>query len=107
MSYGLEIRATSGNIAFTTDDNLMTYYNQGSFTITSGSSTSSSVSVSGLVNDPLFHVYVVENSSSTYGNQAVGVVTKSNGSFTFQRQAGGSAYTTGTMPYVYTVIKTA
>ena len=101
-SYGLEIRTTSGNVAFTTEDNLMTYYDQGSFTITHGNSTSSSISVSGLTNTSLFHVFVLENQASVFENPAVGTVTKSNGSFTFQR-----SNTTGNMSYVYTVIKTA
>lgn len=101
-SYGLEIRTTNGNVAFTTEDNLMTYYDQGSFTITHGSSTSSSISVSGLTNTSLFHVFVLENAANVFENPAVGTVTKSNGSFTFQRSG-----TTGTMSYVYTVIKTA
>lgn len=105
MSYGLEIRTTNGNIAFTTDDNLMTYYGQGTFVITNNSSTSPSVTVSGLLNNSLFHVYVVDN---VYGQNVLGVVTKANGSFTFQRQtSSGSAYTTGTMTYFYTVIKTS
>jgi hypothetical protein len=101
-SYGLEIYTTNGNIAFTTEDNLMTYYDQGSFTITSGSTTSSSISVDGLTNSSLFHVFVLESQASVFENPAVGTVTKSNGSFTFQRSG-----TTGSMTYVYTVIKTA
>ena len=101
-SYGLEIYTTNGNIAFTTEDNLMTYYDQGSFTITSGSTTSSSISVDGLTNSSLFHVFVLENQASVFENPAVGTVTKSNGSFTVQRSG-----TTGSMTYVYTVIKTA
>tara|TARA_Y100000114_G_C11756234_1_gene326994 strand:+ start:729 stop:1055 length:327 start_codon:yes stop_codon:yes gene_type:complete len=108
MSFGLEIRTTAGNIAFTTADNLMTFFDQGSFTITHGSSTTSSISVSGLTNDSLFHVFVLENQASVFENPAIGTVTKSNGTFTFQRQtSSGSADTTGTMSYVYTVIKTA
>jgi hypothetical protein len=107
-SYGLEIYTTSGNIAFTTEDNLMTYYDQGSFTITNGSSTSSSISVDGLSNSSLFHVFVLENEQSVFENPAIGATTVSNGSFTFQRQtSSGSAVTTGTVSYVYTVVKTA
>ena len=107
-AYGIEIRTTSGEIAFTTADNIMTYYDQGSFTITHGSSTSSSISVSGLTNSSLFHVFVLGNSANTFEDPAIGTVTKSNGSFTFQRQtSSGGADTIGTASFVYTVIKTA
>ena len=101
-SYGLEIYTTNGNIAFTTEDNLMPYYDQGSVTITHGSTTSSSISVDGLTNSSLFHVFVLENQASVFENHAGGTITKSNGSFTFQRSSS-----IGSMTYVYTVVKTA
>ena len=107
-TYGIEVYTSSGNVAFTISDNIASFYDGGSFTITNGSSTSSSITVAGLTSSSLFEVFIVENNSGSFGFSPRGVVTKSNGSFTFQRQGfTGSPSTTGTMSYLYTVIKTA
>ena len=107
-THGIEVYTSSGNVAFTISDNIASFYDGGSFTITNGSSTSSSITVSGLTSSSLFEVSIVENNSGSFGFSPRGVVTKSSGSFTFQRQGfTGSPSTTGTMNYLYTVIKTA
>lgn len=108
-TYGLEIYNPSGTVAFRTTDNLGRYFASGTFTIANGSS-SAVVSVSGITNSSLFTVLVVENNSTSYGLTARGNITKSTGSFTFQRTGfvtPPSPTTAGTMNYYYTVIKTA
>ena len=106
MAYGVQVNASNGNKLWDTADNMSQFYDEGTFTITNGSSTSSSVSVSGLTNSSIFHV-LISNEFTPYDKQSEGVVTKSSGSFTFQRTDQGSADTTGTLTYRYVVIKTA
>ena len=108
-TYGLEIYNPSGTVAFRTTDNLGRYFASGTFTIANGSS-SAVVSVSGITNSSLFTVLVVENNSNSYGLTARGNITKSTGSFTFQRTGfttPPSPITAGTTNYYYTVIQTA
>jgi hypothetical protein len=107
-TYGVQVYNSSGNVAFNTASNIATFYDGGSFTITNGSSTSPSISVTGLTNSSLFTILIVENNSGSFGFPARGHITKSNGSFTFQRiWFNGNPYTVGNMNYLYTVVKTA
>lgn len=108
-NYGLEVYNPSGTVAFRTTDNLGRFYASGTFTIANGSS-SAVVSVSGLTNSSLFTILIVENNSTSYGLTARGNITKSTGSFTFQRTGfvtPPTPTTSGTMNYYYTVIQTA
>jgi hypothetical protein len=110
-TYGVEVYTSAGapNVAFTTGNNVATYFAGGTFTIPNGQSLSSSISVSGLTTSPLFHIFIVNASSGTlYGQENFGIITVSNGSFTFRRQdSQGNNFTAGSSDHFYTVVKTA
>jgi hypothetical protein len=57
----------------------------------------------------LFHIFIVNASSGTlYGQENFGIITVSNGSFTFRRQdSQGNNFTAGSSDHFYTVVKTA
>lgn len=110
-TYGVEVYTSAGspNVAFSTADNLATYFAGGEFTITNGNSLSASISVAGLTTSPLFHIFIVNaDSGNLSGQENFGVITKSNGSFTFRRQdSQGNNFTAGDSNHYYTVVRTA
>ena len=112
MSYGFEVRNTSNNATITADTNMSQLIGDGTFVIAHGSH-SATVTVSGLSNSSLHHVFITENNSGSFGFEPFGVLTKGTNQFTFRRQTfsfstgGLTNNTSGTMNYQFVAITTA
>ena len=110
-TYGVEVYTSAGapNIAFTTANNVATYFAGGIFTIPNGQALSSSISVPGLTTSSLFHIFIANASPGTlFGQENFGIITVSSGSFTFRRQdSQGNDFTAGSSDHYYTVVRTA